>query len=134
MKTKMIALSMLCVLAGVGVAVAQQRGASPNARGEAHGECDHHGGPGRGHGHMLKKMDTNSDGRITREEFNAHTQERFKHMDKNNDGVVTEEEIRALHAEHGRGHGRGDHDRRGNHEGRARGHGPASGGMAGSGG
>lgn len=46
---------------------------------------------------MLKKMDTNNDSRITRAEFNAATEERFKRMDQNNDGVITTEEIQAAH-------------------------------------
>lgn len=122
---KMIVISMLCALAGVGVAVAQDRG--ERGRGErGHGgehECDGHHGHGRGHG-MLKKMDTNNDGRITRAEFNAKAEERFKRMDANNDGVVTLEELQ---------------QRRGDHDADHRGHGPRGGaadtaGRAGTGG
>lgn len=101
---RMLGLSLLCVLLGVGLAAAQQP--APNAAHGEHEGCDHHrgGGPGRGHGKMLKKMDTDNDGRITRDEFTAGTQAHFKRMDKNNDGVITEDELRQMHEDHGRHH------------------------------
>lgn len=96
--TRMTVMAMVCVLAGVGVAVAQDRG---QHRGPHHegGQCEHHDERGRAHGprHMLKKMDANNDGRITRDEFNTATQERFKRMDQNNDGVIAGDEL-----QHGR--------------------------------
>lgn len=93
---RMIAISMVCALAGVGVALAQEHG-QRGQRGED--ECEHAAGHGRGHGprHMLKKMDANNDGRITRDEFNTATQERFKRMDQNNDGVIAGDELQRRH-------------------------------------
>jgi hypothetical protein len=99
---------MVCALAGVGVAVAQERG---------HGECEHHGrGHGHAGGHMLKKMDANNDGSISRAEFNTATQAHFTRMDQNNDGVITAAELQSAREAH-RGHREG----RGQHQGRPQG-------------
>jgi Ca2+-binding EF-hand superfamily protein len=38
---------------------------------------------------MLKKLDTDGDGRVSRAEFQAGKQAKFDKMDNNNDGVVT---------------------------------------------
>jgi len=91
---RLILVSMVCALAGVGVAAAQEHRQHGRGHDEP-GECHH----GRGHGprRMLKKMDANNDGRITREEFNTATQERFARMDQNNDGVIAGDEL-----QHGR--------------------------------
>jgi len=95
MKNRLTVATMFCVLACGGVALAQDRGGRGH---EDHASCEHGRGHGRhGHGHMLKKMDTDNDGRVTRAEFNAGTDARFKAMDKNNDGVITTEEIQAAH-------------------------------------
>lgn len=104
--TKMTVLAMVCALAGVGVAVAQERG---------HGECEHHG-RGHGHGHMLKKMDANNDGNISRAEFDTATQAHFARMDQNNDGVITAAELQSVREAH-----RGNREGRGQHQGRPQG-------------
>jgi hypothetical protein len=49
------------------------------------------------HGHTLgkdhfDKLDTNKDGKISRDEYMAKCTNRFKAMDANNDGFVTQEE------------------------------------------
>lgn len=53
------------------------------------------GGPGE----ALKKMDTNKDGELTRDEAEAASQERinklFEHLDADGDDVITQEEIQA---------------------------------------
>ncbi len=51
-----------------------------------------------GHHMMAKKMDTNKDGSVSREEFQAHQNKRFAGVDGNNDKSLTLEEF-AAHAE-----------------------------------
>lgn len=51
---------------------------------------------GRGGGHhggeMLRMMDKNGDGSVSREEFSAGASERFAKMDKNGDGVLNKDD------------------------------------------
>lgn len=67
---------------------------------------------GRGAG-MMMRADTNSDGKISRAEFAAMSEQRFTRMDKNGDGEVTADELGDMA---GRGPGGGvmaadtDHD------------------------
>jgi len=49
----------------------------------------HQGGPG---GMMMRMMDANGDGKITRDEFVAGQLRRFDQMDENHDGMATREE------------------------------------------
>lgn len=42
--------------------------------------------------HMMEKIDTNKDGKISKAEFDAHHEEKFKKMDADGDGFVTKEE------------------------------------------
>lgn len=51
-------------------------------------------GPGRGHG-MLKELDSDSDGRVTREELSAGAKAHFAELDANRDGKVTKDEVEA---------------------------------------
>ena len=44
---------------------------------------------------QIKKMDTDQDGTVTLEEFNANTISRFQLMDKNSDGNISEDEFLA---------------------------------------
>ena len=44
---------------------------------------------------QIKKMDTDQDGTVTLEEFNANTTSRFQLMDKNSDGNISEDEYLA---------------------------------------
>lgn len=48
--------------------------------------------------HMLKRVDTNEDGKIDLSEYLANAEQRFQSMDLDNDGFVTSEE----HAEAGK--------------------------------
>ena len=66
-----------------------------------------HGGHHKGHhdGHhamkdhhkmMWQKMDTNSDGTVTKAEFDKMHADKFKEMDANGDGKITTEEHKAM--------------------------------------
>lgn len=59
----------------------------------------------RGHGAMLFQSDANSDGVVTRQEFDAGQASLFTRLDANSDGALTREEHRARRGE--RGHHRG---------------------------
>lgn len=65
----------------------------------------------------LFQSDSNSDGVVTRQEFDAARDARFTQLDANNDGQLTREEMRAMWAERGRrgwrGHRGGMHSLRG---------------------
>lgn len=50
--------------------------------------------------HMIEKLDTDGDGKISREEFGASKRSLVKRMDSNDDGVVTQDEVTAHIAEH----------------------------------
>jgi|GEM_PF-1933038 len=49
------------------------------------------------HGKMFEYMDANSDGMVTKDEFNAFGEKKFKKMDANGDGKVSAEEMKASH-------------------------------------
>lgn len=55
------------------------------------------GGAGPHGGGMFEKHDTNGDGVISKDEFLAQAEERFKQMDTNGDGKITKEEGQAAH-------------------------------------
>jgi len=67
---------------------------------------------GRGAG-MMMRADTNGDGKISRAEYTAMSEQRFARMDKNGDGAITADEVGDMA---GRGPGGGvmaadtDHD------------------------
>lgn len=46
---------------------------------------------------MFKVIDTNSDGTLTRDEFNAFAAKKFQQMDANSDGQLSSEEMKAAH-------------------------------------
>lgn len=91
------ALAVVAVLGGALVAGAQDGGRF------GHGGSMGHGGPmGMGHGDrgfgagmMFEGADTDGDGRITREEFDAAAQARFAAADSNSDGNLSVEEMAA---------------------------------------
>lgn len=47
-------------------------------------------------GQMMEMVDTNKDGKISRDEFNKHHEQMFTQMDKNADGMVDETERAAM--------------------------------------
>lgn len=49
--------------------------------------------PGRDPGKMIKQMDANGDGTVTRAEFEANARAMFARMDRNRDGVLSGEEL-----------------------------------------
>ena len=59
----------------------------------AHADAD--ASYGKMHDKMFKAMDTNSDGMVTMDEFNAFHAKKFKEMDVNGNGQVTLEEMKA---------------------------------------
>lgn len=64
--------------------------------------ADHHEGPPSGHhgkmmGNMMKKIDADGDGRVSRDEFaNFHTN-KFNKMDTNGDDFIDADERKAHH-------------------------------------
>lgn len=75
-----------------------ERGQSAEA-GERRARGKHHRGMRGKHrgGGMMAKADTNGDGRLTLQEFQAHALTRFDHADANSDGTVTQAERKAAH-------------------------------------
>jgi hypothetical protein len=45
-----------------------------------------------GHGGMWAAMDTNNDGKVTKDEWNAAHEKKFTETDANNDGVISKDE------------------------------------------
>lgn len=82
-------------------------------------------GGGRG-AMMFDRYDTNGDGKVTQDEFQAGHDERFEQMDLDGDGAVTQDEarqaMRQMRAEHWGQGGNGG-------QGGGRGTGPCGGGM-----
>lgn len=44
---------------------------------------------------IMKRVDLNQDGKVTREEMASHSSKRFEKLDTNKDGSLTEDEIRS---------------------------------------
>jgi Ca2+-binding EF-hand superfamily protein len=61
-----------------------------------------HGEHGKGRGDLLKRLDKDGDGRISREEAKAAPRlyEHFDAIDTNKDGYITAEELKAAHDKH----------------------------------
>ncbi|MFZ5629425.1 MAG: hypothetical protein ACOY5B_09885 [Spirochaetota bacterium] len=49
-------------------------------------------------GRMLEKMDTNQDGKVSKEEWQAHHEQRFAEMDADKDGSITAAEVKEHHS------------------------------------
>lgn len=70
-------------------------------------------GPGmKGPGMMFEKMDTDKDGKISKQEWQAHHDKMFTELDADGDGSVTKDEMKAMHekmmAKHGKMRDRGE--------------------------
>ncbi len=65
----------------------QGRGGWMRGRG---GEGRQAGQPGQ---RMLQRFDDNKDGKVTKDEFQAHVKKRFAQMDLNNDGKISDEDL-----------------------------------------
>ena len=48
------------------------------------------------HGMMMKMMDTDEDGAVSKEEFIKHHEEKFTKKDKNADGKLTQDEMKMM--------------------------------------
>ena len=53
--------------------------------------------PGGMPGHMLKMMDANNDGKVSKEEWQAHHEQRFTEIDADKDGSITPTEMKEHH-------------------------------------
>lgn len=75
------------------------------------------GGPDTAARHGIFQADANSDGVVTRAEFDASRASNFARLDANNDGQLTREEMRADRGERGHHRGRGHRGGPGGHGG-----------------
>lgn len=62
----------------------------PMGKGMGMDKCMHMGG------HMMDMIDTNKDGKISKEEFTKHHDQMFTQMDKNADGMIDATERSAM--------------------------------------
>ena len=72
-----------------GMAFAQGGGQGKGKGGQGCGA----GNPMIGCQQRFDSIDTNHDGKISKEEFTVHTEEMFKSMDANGDGVLVKDEL-----------------------------------------
>jgi hypothetical protein len=63
---------------------------------------DHKGKGGQMGKEHFKKMDTDGNGKISKEEFQKFHDAKFTEMDKDADGALSEEEIQSYHKEKGK--------------------------------
>jgi|GEM_PF-2909794 len=97
--TRLAPLALGVMMIASAVAQDRQRGEG-RQRGERHG---------RGPGQMLKQMDKDGDGKISKEEFSG-PERFFDRMDADKDGFITEKELAAMRGRGGRrGGARGDY-------------------------
>lgn len=100
MKTSMIAAFVLMSVTGLALAQPPGMGRGPGA---GMGPCNPETmpcGPGAGRraaggrfARMMKRLDTNGDGKISHAEHNAVVEKRFARFDTNGDGNVTKQEF-----------------------------------------
>jgi hypothetical protein len=62
-----------------------------------HHKGGHQGMKGLMHTKMLEKIDTDKDGKISKQEWQAHHDERFAELDADKDGAISQEEFKAHH-------------------------------------
>lgn len=62
-----------------------------------HHKGGHAGMKGPMHGKMLEKIDTDNDGKISKQEWQAHHDERFAELDADKDGAISQDEFKAHH-------------------------------------
>lgn len=55
-------------------------------------------GPGSMPGRMLEMMDANKDGKVSKEEWQTHHEQRFAEMDADKDGSITPAEVKEHHS------------------------------------
>lgn len=84
------AAALLILGVGSGVAIAQSPGGGPGGSGGPGAGGPGASGPGV---MMLQQFDTNGDGKISKEEFDAGYAKMFVSIDTNKDGVISPEEL-----------------------------------------
>ena len=62
-----------------------------------HHKGGHVGMKGPMHGKMLEKIDIDKDGKISKQEWQAHHDERFAELDADKDGAISQDEFKAHH-------------------------------------
>ncbi len=60
----------------------------------------HQRGEGRGPGQMIKRLDTNGDGKVSKDEFKGPEQI-FSRMDADGDGFITDKELTSMRSRRG---------------------------------
>lgn len=86
---KAIVISILTALSGIAVAAAQ-----PGDKSGHDGAC------GRGPMHKFEKLDSNADGKVTRDEMLSGITAHFDQADTNKDGTLSDAEQKAAHEKH----------------------------------
>lgn len=114
MKKTLTQLSLAVILAGASTAWAaetkevqpvgapevqgQTKPAKPHHDAHKEGKHEKHGKQGHNpHERMFSKQDTNKDGVVSKEEWDASSEEHFKKLDLNSDGKITKEEAAEAH-------------------------------------
>ncbi len=62
-----------------------------------HHKGDHAGKKGPMHAKMLEKIDTDKDGKISKQEWQAHHDLKFTELDADKDGAISQDEFKAHH-------------------------------------
>ncbi len=63
------------------------------------------GGKGPMHGKMLEKIDTDKDGKISKQEWQTHHDEKFAELDADKDGAISHDEFKSHHQKMMKAHG-----------------------------
>ena len=97
---KAIAISILTALSGVAIATAQPIDARAPEGALRLDKPAHGGDCGRGGMHKIEKLDTNKDGKVSRDEMLSGATTRFDQADSNKDGALSDAEKKAAHDKH----------------------------------